>query len=42
MPLAADSLVAALPNARLVPISASDHGWEPRAMAPVLAEFFAD
>jgi pimeloyl-ACP methyl ester carboxylesterase len=42
MPPAAESIVAALPNARLVRIPASDHGWEPGAIAPVLAEFFAD
>ncbi len=42
MPPAAESIVAALPNARLVRIPASDHGWEPSVMTPVLAEYFAD
>jgi pimeloyl-ACP methyl ester carboxylesterase len=40
MPPAAESIVATLPNARLVTIPASEHGWEPGVMAPQLAEFF--
>ena len=39
-PPAAESIVATLPNARLVTIPASEHGWEPGVMAPRLAEFF--
>jgi hypothetical protein len=41
-PPAPDSIVAALPDARLVTIPASDPGWEPSAMTRVLAESFAD
>jgi len=41
MPAAADSIVKALPNARLRTITAADHQWDPAVMTSVLAEFFA-
>jgi pimeloyl-ACP methyl ester carboxylesterase len=40
MPAAADSIVRALPNARLQKVPASDHQWDPAAMQPILAGFF--
>lgn len=36
---AADSMVAALPNAQRRTIPAADHAWEPKTMALVIAEF---
>jgi pimeloyl-ACP methyl ester carboxylesterase len=36
---AADSLVANLPHAELRAVEASDHRWEPHAMANTVAEF---
>lgn len=39
---AADSIVAALPNAEKRVIPASDHTWEPRLMALTIAEFLVD
>lgn len=42
MPPAADSIVAALPNAEKRTIPASDHTWEPRLMALTIAEFLVD
>jgi pimeloyl-ACP methyl ester carboxylesterase len=40
MPAAADSIVRALPNARLLRIPAADHQWDAAAVTSVLAEFF--
>ena len=40
MSAAADSIVRALPNARLQRIAATDHQWDPAVMVPVLADFF--
>lgn len=42
MPSAADSIVRALPNARVRRIAAADHQWDPATMTPVLAEFFGE
>ena len=39
MEAAADSLVANLPRAEQRAIAASDHRWEPRTLALVIAEF---
>ncbi len=39
MPVAADSIVRALPNAQLRRIPATDHQWDVATMTPVLAEF---
>jgi pimeloyl-ACP methyl ester carboxylesterase len=40
MPAAADSIVRALPNARLRRIPAANHQWDTAVLMPVLAEFF--
>ena len=39
---AADSLVTNLPHAVRGTVAASDHAWEPKAMALTIAEFLVD
>ncbi|RFU20706.1 alpha/beta fold hydrolase [Geodermatophilus marinus] len=42
MPAAAASLAAALPDATRAEVAGSEHSWEPRAMADLLARFTGD